>query len=73
MQRVHGVSTVRAWVVGIAIGAALGWGAVRAVAGEPSVTIYNGVLSGWTVTRDNESLVCLNPIVFIRAKQIECD
>jgi hypothetical protein len=55
------------------IGAALGWGAVRAVAGEPSVTIYNGVLNGWLVTRDDESLVCTNPIVFIRAKQIECD
>ena len=73
MQRVHDVSTVRALLAGLAIGAALGWVAVRAVAGEPSVTIYNGVLNGWMVTRDDESLVCTNPIVFIRARQIECD
>ena len=73
MQRVHGMSTGRTLLVGLAIGAAVGWGVVIAVADEPSVTIYNGVLNGWVVTRDNESLVCTNPIVFIRAKQIECD
>jgi hypothetical protein len=67
------MSSLRSLLVGIAVGAALGCGLVLAVDREPSVTIDNGVLDGWVVTRDNESLVCTNPIAFIRAKQIECD
>ena len=36
------------------------------------MTLRNGVLAGWEVTTDNEVLLCSDPIVFIRAKQIEC-
>ena len=31
-----------------------------------------GVLEGWTVVRDDETLVCESPAIFVRAKQIEC-
>ena len=39
---------------------------------EPTVTIGNGPLEGWQVVRDNETLLCEDPIVFVAAKQIEC-
>ena len=39
---------------------------------EPSIVLKNGVLEGWEITRDDETLVCTDPTVFIRAKQIEC-
>jgi hypothetical protein len=40
---------------------------------EPTFTIRNGVLEGWEVTRDDEVLLCRDPVVFIRARQIECE
>ena len=73
MHSSSGVFPIRTLLVGIVIGVAIGWGAALVLAGEPSVTIYNGVLKGWVVTRDDESLVCSNPMIFIRAKQIECE
>ena len=66
-------SSPRLVLAGILIGAILGGSAALVVAGEPSVLVRNGVLKGWAVTRDNESLVCTDPIVFVRAKQIECE
>ena len=60
-------------LVGTVIGGAIGGGGLLLLGQEPSVVIRNGVLEGWEVTRDNEELVCRDPIVFIRAKQIECD
>jgi hypothetical protein len=32
----------------------------------------DGVLYGWTVVRDDETLVCESPAIFVAAKQIEC-
>jgi len=42
------------------------------LSGEPTVTIGNGPLEGWQVVRDDETLLCENPIVFVLARQIEC-
>jgi hypothetical protein len=42
------------------------------IAGGPVATIGNGVLTGWEVTKDAEILVCDDPVIFIRARQIEC-
>lgn len=42
------------------------------LAQEPTVTIGNGPLEGWTVVRDDETVLCEAPMVFVRAKQIEC-
>ena len=44
-----------------------------ATAAEPMVTIRNGVLENWIVTRDDETLLCEDPVVFIHARQIQCD
>jgi len=67
------MSSIRVLLVGILIGAILSWRTALALGGEPSFTIYNGVLKGWAVTKDHESLVCKDPMVFIHAKQIECE
>jgi hypothetical protein len=45
---------------------------MMAFAQEPSVTVKNGPLEGWTVVRDNETLLCEDPTVFVRARQIQC-
>ena len=66
-------SSLRLLLAGILIGVVLGGSAALVVAREPSLLLRNGVLKGWAVTRDNESLVCTDPIVFVRAKQIECE
>lgn len=66
------IGTVIGAVIGAVVSAALGAAAASAVAGEPTMTLRNGVLAGWEVTTDNEVLLCSDPIVFIRAKQIEC-
>ena len=58
---------------GIVIGALVGVSTVFVLADEPLFTLRNGVLKGWEVTRDHEVLVCRDPMVFIRAKQIECE
>ena len=50
-----------------------GAGSVLLVAEEPSLTIRNGILKGWVVTSDNEVLICRDPMIFIRARQIECE
>lgn len=42
------------------------------LAQEPTVTVRNGSLEGWTVVRDDETVLCENPMVFVREKQIEC-
>ena len=31
-----------------------------------------GVLHGWTVVRDDETLICESPSIFVLARQIEC-
>ena len=67
------MASVRMLLVGILIGVVLGGSAVLVLADEPSVLVRNGVLKGWAVTKDNESLVCTDPMIFVRAKQIECE
>jgi hypothetical protein len=47
-------------------------GGLATLAQEPSVTIKNGVLRDWIVTRDDETLLCEEPMVFVRARQIQC-
>lgn len=66
------MSAGRLLLVGVAIGAVLGAAVASVVAGEPTVTLRNGLLKGWVVTRDNQVLLCTDPMVFVRAKQIEC-
>lgn len=51
---------------------ALMFGAAALVSREPTVTIGNGPLEGWHVVRDDETLLCEDPIVFVHARQIEC-
>ena len=46
--------------------------AAAALTREPAVTIRNGPLEGWHVVRDDETLLCEDPIVFVQARQIEC-
>lgn len=58
--------------VGMVIGAALGVTVASAIAAEPTATLRNGVLKGWVVTRDDQALLCIDPMVFVRAKEIEC-
>ncbi len=59
--------------IGVVIGGLLGASSMLLLAEEPSLTIRNGILKGWAVTTDNEILVCRDPMIFIRAKQIECE
>jgi len=59
------------FVLGVLFGAALAT-AVVAYGQEPSVTVKNGVLEGWTVARDDETILCEDPTVFVRARQIQC-
>ena len=59
-------------MVGLAIGASIGAAVGAARAPEPAATLRNGPLEGWAVTRDDEALLCTDPMVFIHAKQIEC-
>ena len=65
--------SIRILCVGISVGAILGAGGVLLLADEPTLVLRNGMLKGWEVTKDNETLVCRDPMIFIRAKQIECD
>lgn len=59
-------------LVGVVLGAAIGAAVASAIAAEPTVTLRNGVLKGWVVTRDDQVLLCTDPMVFVRAKEIEC-
>lgn len=61
------------FLVGIVLGLGLGAGGVLLIGAEPGVWLRNGILDGWEVTRDNETLLCRDPIVYVRAKQIECE
>lgn len=67
------MSQVRVLFIGLVIGGLLGAGSVLLVAEEPSLTIRNGILKGWVVTSDNEVLICRDPMIFIRTRQIECE
>lgn len=60
------------FAAGAAAGAAVSVLGRESGASEPVATVGNGILRGWDVTRDNEVLLCEDPVVFIRAKQIEC-
>lgn len=31
-----------------------------------------GILEGWVVVRDDETVLCESPAIFVRARQIEC-
>ena len=64
---------IRPLFAGVLVGALLGAATVLLLASEPSLTVRNGILKGWTVTTDHEVLVCKDPMIFIRAKQIECE
>jgi hypothetical protein len=59
--------------VGITIGLGLATGSALLWADEPTRILRNGILKGWPVTRDNEALLCRDPVIFVRAKQIECE
>jgi hypothetical protein len=59
------------FLMGFLVGAALGT-LLGAFSGEPEVTVRNGPLAGWQVVRDDETLLCEDPMVFVRARQIEC-
>ena len=59
--------------VGIGVGLVIGAGCALLLADEPAIVIRNGILKGWEVTKDNETLVCRDPMIFIRVKQIECE
>ena len=43
------------------------------LADEPTFVPRNGMLKGWEATKDNETLHCRDPTIFIRVKQIECE
>jgi hypothetical protein len=58
--------------VGLAVGASIAAAVAAAGEDEPTATLRNGLLEGWVVTRDEEALLCTDPMVFIQAKQIEC-
>ena len=66
------MASVRALLIGIGIGVVIGAGSALVLGDEPSFTLRNGLLKGWVVTRDKEALLCRDPMIFIRAKQIEC-
>ena len=66
------MSTLNALVAALLSGAIMGWVIGLGHRLEPSIPIHNGLLKGWVITTDHESLVCTDPIVFIHAKQIEC-
>jgi hypothetical protein len=55
-------------LIGASVGAALAWGRPA----EPAALLRNGLLEGWVVTRDDEALLCTDPVVFVHARQIEC-
>ncbi len=59
------------FLVGFLVGATLGT-LVSARSREPAVLVTNGLLVGWQVVRDDETLLCDDPMVFVRARQIEC-
>jgi gas vesicle protein len=67
------MSSRRLLFAGFVCGAVFGAAGALLLGEEPSILLRNGVLKGWEVTRDDESLLCKDPIVFIRAKQIECE
>jgi hypothetical protein len=67
-----GVALAGGLVAGFAIGASLGAAVASARVSDAAAALRNGVLSGWAVTRDDEALLCRDPMVFVRAKQIEC-
>jgi hypothetical protein len=59
------------FIAGLVVGA-LAATALAAFAQEITITLKNGTLHGWTVVRDNETLLCEDPTLFIRARQIQC-
>ncbi len=59
-------------LLGLALGASVGAVVASGMAGQPTAILRNGLLDGWAVTRDDEALLCTDPMVFIHAKQIEC-
>jgi membrane protease YdiL (CAAX protease family) len=73
----HGMRPVRTRPVlsGIAIGFVIGILSAAAAAGlrsrEPALPAA-GILDGWIVVRDDETLLCESPAIFVAARQIEC-
>ena len=63
----------RMFALGVVLGVGLGVSGVLLLDRELRFLPSNGVLRGWEVTRDNETLLCRDPIVYIRARQIECE
>jgi hypothetical protein len=59
------------FLIGMLLGGFLTSG-ILAFAQESSYTVKNGTLDGWAVVRDDETLLCEDPTVFIRARQIQC-
>lgn len=59
------------FLIGMLLGVVLATGFL-AFAQESSLPVENGALEGWTVVRDDETLLCEDPTVFIRARQIQC-
>ena len=63
----------RALIVGVLVGVWLGATGMFLFREVSGMWLGNGILRGWEVTRDNETLLCRDPVVYIRAKQIECE
>lgn len=70
-RRLHAVLNMARFILGVLMGAAFAT-AVALLAQEPAVSLTNGILEGWTVVRDDETLICQDPTVFVRARQIQC-
>ena len=60
-------------LAGIGLGFVHGAAGALLSADEPTFLLRNGILKGWVVTRDNETVVCRDPMIFIPARQIECE
>lgn len=63
-----------AFLCGIAVGVPLGLLLATLIhrAADTARLPLAGVLDGWAVVRDDETLLCESPVIFVRAKQIEC-
>jgi hypothetical protein len=65
------------WLCGMAVGAAVGLEShpsAGGLVGQPAPACSGaGILADWIVTRDDGSLLCEEPSVFARARQIQCE
>jgi len=65
------ITIVLSFSAGLVVGAGAMMLARMAPIGQVSIPV-TGILEGWTVVHDDETLVCESPAVFAVARQIEC-